>query len=125
GSRFSPKLDFIALGLEGGEVHLLETATGKLRSRLEVFTNQDPGALAFSSDGKWLAVGEARSLSAKTLLDTTTVSIWDIDQQKRLWDIVNSGPGTGIASLLTLWHLEFLSGESLFATINRPNGLSF
>ncbi|MGI8435901.1 MAG: WD40 repeat domain-containing protein [Chthoniobacterales bacterium] len=76
---FSPDGKLIASGGKTGEIKLWDTATAR-----EIATLRAPDAdlvwwLAFSSDGKSLAVAEGR---ASSMVKPHSVVVWDISQRR-------------------------------------------
>jgi WD40 repeat protein len=69
-----------------GEVHLLETATGKQLPGLKLTSLKSGGGLAFSPDGIHLATGEADG----------TVRIWDWANAKQVDSFGEGGHGVGV-----------------------------
>lgn len=83
--RFSPELDFLALALPQGKVQLIKTSTGETLPALTVFDKHEVGTLAFSSDGRHLAVGSGRPRLPNA--PRGMVAILDVAKRERLREL--------------------------------------
>jgi hypothetical protein len=83
-------LDFLALAASQGEVQLIETSTRQTLPLLAVFEKHEVGTLAFSSDGRHLAVGSGgtRDRNARRGL----VVIWDMSKREKLREFSSPAP---------------------------------
>jgi len=82
---FSPTAPFLTVAMVGGHVFLLDSSTGKERFRfLSMPTDEDAGrgqhfmhatALAFSADGRWLAMGGTDGF----------VRVWEVSARKEVY----------------------------------------
>jgi eukaryotic-like serine/threonine-protein kinase len=85
---FSPRGGLLASASQDGTVRLWDVATSKALQVLPMGTNS-VGALAFSSDGKWLAVGEglrtpsggtpAMRYLPKSLPGLARIAVWNLE----------------------------------------------
>ena len=121
-SRFSRDLHKLAVGARDGKVHIFETANGKQRPVLEIFEKHEIGAVAFSKDGKWLAVGSGRARSREASQDQ--VVIWDLANQKKLRELTNPILANDRSRYERFESLEFAPDRNLLAARHSEQGLS-
>ena len=73
-----------------GEVHLIKIGTGQSVPALTVFGKHEVGALAFSSDGRHLAVGSG--LPRDQRAPKGVVAIWDVATRERIRELRSPFP---------------------------------
>jgi eukaryotic-like serine/threonine-protein kinase len=76
-ARYSPDGQFVAAA-EGSQLRLWDAATGEVVRELSPGDGSKLASVAFSPDGRMLAVGHGGSL------DQSYISLWDIDSGKQL-----------------------------------------
>lgn len=122
-SRFSPNLDRLAMGSRDGEVRIIETATGKQLPGLKIFEKHEVGAVAFSADGNWLAVGSG-SIRAQDASQDKVV-IWDLAKGKKLRELVNPILPNDLSRYEKFENLEFAPDGNVLASVHSKQGLVF
>ena len=122
-SRFSPELDRLAIGYSQGQVQLIETTTGERLPALEVFDQHEVGAVAFSEDGRWLAVGAGRDRDRRS--SRGSLVLWDLTENKKLRELRSPVPENASSYHQSFDGLEFSPDGGTLAARHSDLGIEF